>query len=271
MKNFDVPLHTTGQTVFLDDIPVPGGLLYAAVFSSPVAHGKIKQLDIEEAKTGKGVIAVLTYKDIPGENQIGGIIRDEHLLAEDEVCFIGEPLVIVVAESKALARQAFEKIKLKIDPLPAIINPRNAYAKGKLIHPPRTFALGDIDSAWARCDVIAQGRVDSGGQEHFYMEPQGAMAVPMENDGVLVYSSTQSPTGVQRITARVLGLPMHKIEVDVRRLGGAFGGKEDQATVWAAIAAFAAFTLKKPVKLVLSRREDMMMTGKRHPYSSDYK
>lgn len=271
MKNFDVPLHTTGQSVFLDDIPLPEGLLYASVFPSPMAHGKIKRLEVEKAKTSKGVIDIFTYKDIPGENQIGGIIQDEHLLAENKVSFIGEPLAIVIAGSKALAKKAFKKIELKIDSLPVIIDPRQAYARGKVIQPPRTFALGDVDSAWEKCDVIAAGRVDSGGQEHFYMEPQGAMAVPVESDGIKIYSSTQSPTGVQRIAARVLDLPMHKVEVDVRRLGGAFGGKEDQATLWACLAALAAFKLKKPVKLVLNRREDMMMTGKRHPYSSDFK
>jgi xanthine dehydrogenase large subunit len=271
MKNFDVPLHTTGRSVFLDDILLPEGLLYAAVFPSPLAHGKIKRLEVEKAKTGKGIIDIFTYKDIPGKNQVGGIIQDEPLLAEDEVSFIGEPLAIVIAESKALAKQAFKKIGIKIDPLPVIIDPREAYAKGKLIQPPRTFALGDVDSAWEQCDVIAAGRVDSGGQEHFYMEPQGAMAVPVEGGGMKIYSSTQSPTGVQRAAAGVLGVPMHKVEVDVRRLGGAFGGKEDQASPWACMAALAAFKLEKPVKLVLSRREDMMMTGKRHPYSSDFK
>ena len=271
MKNVDVPLHTTGQSVFLDDIPLPEGLVYAAVFPSPSAHGKIKRLEVEQAKTSKGVIDILTSGDIPGENQIGGIIQDESLLAEAEVHFIGEPLALVIAESKALAKQAFKKIEVKIDPLPVVIDPRESFAKGKLIQPPRTFALGDVDRAWEQCDVIVADRVDSGGQEHFYMEPQGAMAVPVEGGGVKIYSSTQSPTGVQRIAARVLGLAMHRVEVDVRRLGGAFGGKEDQATPWACLAALAAYKLKKPVKLVLNRHEDMMMTGKRHPYSSDFK
>jgi len=271
MKNFDIPLHTTGQSVFLDDMPIPGDLLYAAVFPSPAAHGKIKKLDVEKAKTNKGVIDILTFKNIPGENQVGGIIQDESLLAEDKVHFIGEPIAVVVAESKALARRAFKDIKLEIDPLPVIIDPREAYKKGNLITPPWTFALGDVNSAWENCDAIVEGRVDSGGQEHFYMEPQAAMAVPIENQAIKIYSSTQGPTAVQRIAARVLGLPMHKIEVDVRRIGGGFGGKEDQATVWACLAALAAFTLQKPVKLILDRREDMMMTGKRHPYSSDFK
>lgn len=271
MKNFDIPLHTKGRSVFLDDIPVPGELLYAAVFPSPVAHGKIKKLEIEKARAGKGVIDVLTFKNIPGRNQVGGIIQDETLLADGEVHFIGEPIALVVAESSVFARRAAGDIAIEIDSLPVIIDPREAYEKGKLIAPPRTFALGDVDGAWEQSDIVVEGRVDSGGQEHFYMEPQAAMAVPVENGCIKIYSSTQSPTGVQRIAARVLGLPMHKVEVDVRRIGGGFGGKEDQATVWACLAALAAFTLQKPVKLTLNRREDMIMTGKRHPYSSDFK
>jgi xanthine dehydrogenase large subunit len=271
MKNVDVHLHTTGQSVFVDDIPLPDRLVHAAVFPSPMAHGKIRRLEVEAARSQQGVIDIFTSADIPGQNQIGGIIQDESLLAEQEVHFPGEPLALVVAESKTLAKQAFKKIGLKIDPLPVIIDPRESFARGKVIQPPRTFALGDVDNSWEQCDVIVADRVDTGGQEHFYMESQGAVAVPVEGDKITIYSSTQSPTGVQRIAARVLGLAMHQVEVEVRRLGGAFGGKEDQATAWACLAALAAFKLKRPVKLVLNRHEDMVMTGKRHPYSSDFK
>ena len=271
MKNFDIPLHTRGESVFLDDIPTLEGLLYAAVFPSPLAHGKIKQLNVEQARRSPGVIAVFTAADIPGQNQVGGIIQDETLLAAEHVTYIGEPVALVIAETKDQAKKAFKDILLELDPLPAVIDPRESYAKGTLITPPRTFALGDVANAWGQCDLIVEGQVDSGGQEHFYMETQSALAVPVENSCIKLYSSTQSPTSVQRIAARVLGLPMHKVEVDVRRLGGGFGGKEDQATTWACMAALAAFILKKPVKIVLDRREDMMMTGKRHPYSSDFK
>jgi xanthine dehydrogenase large subunit len=198
MKNVDIILHTKGESVFLDDIQPPGGLLYAAVFSSPKAHGKIKWLDLEKAKTAKDVIDIFTYKSIPGENQVGGIIRDEPLLAREEVSFTGEPIAVVVARSKGAAKRAFKDIKLEIEPLPVITDPREAHAKGKLVAPARTFALGDVDSAWAQCDVTVEGYVDSGGQEHFYMEPQAAMAVPLENGSIKVYSSTQSPTVVQR-------------------------------------------------------------------------
>ncbi|MCP5050870.1 MAG: molybdopterin-dependent oxidoreductase, partial [bacterium] len=267
----DMRLHVRGESVFVDDIRSPEGLLYAAVFSSPVAHGKIKRLDVEKARACPGVVDILTHRHIPGENQIGGIIPDEHLLGSDEVSFIGEPIAVVVAETKLQAKRAFKEILLEIEPLPVIIDPRESFKKGNLIIPPRTFGLGDVDGAWGQCDIVVSGRVDSGGQEHFYMETQGALAVPVENGNFKVYSSTQAPTATQRIIARVLGLPMHKVEVDVRRLGGGFGGKEDQATPWAVMAALAAFVLERPVKLVLNRHEDMVMTGKRHPYSSDFK
>lgn len=271
MKNDDIPLHTTGRSVFLDDIPLPGGLAHAAVLSSPEAYGLIKRLDTHTALSSEGVLAVFTHKDIPGENQIGSIIRDETLLADEHVAFMGEPVAVVVAETKSLAKKALKNIQLEIEPLPVLTDPRKAFEKGNIIRQPRTFALGNTHNAWEQCDIVAEGRVDSGGQEHFYMETQGSMAVPVEGGGLKLYSSTQGPTAVQRIAARVLGLPMHKIEVDVRRLGGGFGGKEDQATAWACLAALAAFKLDRPVKLILDRHEDMMMTGKRHPYSSDFK
>lgn len=269
--NTDVPMHTRGESIFLDDIPVPRGVVYAAVLMSPVAHGEIKKLEIADAAQSPGVVAIYTAQDIPGENQVGGIIQDEALLADGHTLFIGEPLALVIAETKTLAKKTFSKIKVEIDPLPVITDPREAFKQGRLIIPPRTFFLGDIALAWKECDVIVEGEVESGGQEHFYMETQGALAIPLENSAIKVYSSTQSPTTVQRAVARVLGLAMHEVEIETRRLGGGFGGKEDQATAWAALAALAAFKLKRPVKLVLDRREDMIMTGKRHPYSSDFK
>ena len=135
----------------------------------------------------------------------------------------------------------------------------------------RTFKLGDVANAWNQCAHIVEGRADTNGQEHLYIETQGAYAVPQENDGIKLYSSTQGPTAVQRAVARSSGLLMHQIDVDVTRLGGGFGGKEDQANMWAALCALAAHVLKRPVKYALNRIEDMAMTGKRHPYSSDFK
>ncbi|MGA8263369.1 MAG: molybdopterin cofactor-binding domain-containing protein [Ignavibacteriaceae bacterium] len=271
MKNYDSEKHVKGESQFVDDINPPRGILYGYVFYSTVAHGKIRKLDISKALAVEGIKGVLTANDIPGENQIGGIIQDEELLASGEVHFIGEPIALVVAVDQITAHKGAKAIVCEFEKLPVITDPREAAEKGELIIPPKVFALGDVDSTWAKCDVIVEGNTESGGQEHLYLETQGAFAYPVEDGGVKVISSTQGPTAVQRVTARILGLPMHKVEVDVLRLGGGFGGKEDQASPWGALAALASFKLNNPVKLILPRQEDMRMTGKRHPYSSDFK
>ena len=271
MKNYDMIQHVRGESQFIDDINIPNGTLFASVFYSPVAHGIIKKIDFKYARSMSGVIDIITYKDIPGENQIGGIVPDEPLLAEQEVHFIGMPVAIVVAESQFIAREAVRNIKIEIEPLHIITDPREAFEKGELIIPPRIFSTGDIENAWKDCDLIIEGSCESGGQEHLYLETQGAFAFTVEGGGVKIISSTQGPTAVQRATSKVLRIPMNKIEVEVLRLGGGFGGKEDQATPWAAMAALAAMKLNRPVKLILPRHDDMVMTGKRNPYSSDFK
>jgi xanthine dehydrogenase large subunit len=181
------------------------------------------------------------------------------------------PIALVVATSEEEARAAAKKIKVEIDPLPVITDPREAKEKNELIIPPRTFQLGDPGTSWAQCDHVFEGRTETNGQEHLYIETQGAYALPLENGAIRIYSSTQGPTAVQRTAARVLALPMNKVEVDTTRLGGGFGGKEDQATIWGVLCALASYHLNKPVKYCLHRMEDMRMTGKRHPYSSDFK
>ncbi len=267
----DRGIHVRGESIYLDDIPLQNGTFHAAVFDSPLAHGKIISLDASEAAKMNGVVRILTYKDIPGENQIGGIIPDEELLASSHVHFCGMPIALVVAETDEAARAAVKKIKVEIEPLAVITNPREAKEKGELIIPPRTFKLGDIENAWQQCEYIFEDSTETNGQEHLYIETQGAYSLPTESNGIKIYSSTQGPTAVQRTAARVLGIPMHRIEVDTTRLGGGFGGKEDQATAWGVLCALATYHLKRPVKYSLHRMEDMRMTGKRHPYSSDFK
>lgn len=271
MNNIDAIGHVTGKSIYLDDLPLRKGTLYALAVDAPSAHAKIRSVDYSQAEAVEGVVRILTWKDIPGENQIGGILPDEPLFAVDEIHFWGMPLALILAESEFIARQARKKIVFDFEELPVITDPREARKAGKLIIPPRTFKLGEPGAVWDQCDYIFEGRADSNGQEHLYIETQGAYAIPVEGGGVQVSSSTQGPTAVQKTIARVLGIGMHKVEVDVTRLGGGFGGKEDQATVWAVFVALAAFVLKRPVKYSVHRMDDMRMTGKRHPYSSDYK
>ena len=271
MKNVDSAFHVTGRSIYLDDIVVQQGTLYALPYDAPSAHAHVKKLDLSKALAVPGVVRILTYKDVPGENQIGGIIPDEPLFVEDEIHFWGMPVALIIATSEDVARQARKLITIELEELPVITDPREAREKGELIIPPRRFQLGDAKKAWAECAHVFEGRADTNGQEHLYIETQGAYAYPTEHGSVRISSSTQGPTAVQKTVARVLGVPMHKVEVDVTRLGGGFGGKEDQASAWAALVAMAAFVLKKPVKFSMHRMDDMRMTGKRHPYSSDFK
>jgi xanthine dehydrogenase large subunit len=180
-------------------------------------------------------------------------------------------VALIIAEDMAYAKKARNKAKIEYEDLPVITDAREAAEKGHFIMPPKVFESGNIESEWAKCEHVFEGTVNSGGQEHLYLETQGAIAIPGEGEKLKIISSTQSPTGVQRIAARVLGMAMHQIEVDVLRLGGGFGGKEDQATHWGVLAALGARKTGRPVKLVLSRLDDIKLTGKRHPYSSDYK
>ncbi|RYY13296.1 MAG: xanthine dehydrogenase, partial [Cytophagaceae bacterium] len=271
MNHLDPQRHVRGESQYLDDVPVQQGTLYAAVYESPLAHGVLHSLDLSAAQKAPGVVRILTAQDIPGRNQIGGIVPDEPLLAEGHVHFRGQPVALVLARTEAQAHAALKLIKADITPLPILTDPRQAAAQGELIVPPRTFRIGDSAGAFASCAHVLEGVAESGGQEHLYIETQGAYAFPTELGGVKIISSTQGPTAVQRHCAVVLGIGMHQIEVDVTRLGGGFGGKEDQATPWGCLAALGAFVAKKPVKLVLDRMADMRMTGKRHPYSSDFK
>ncbi len=264
-------LHVRGESRYVDDLPEPEGLLHGALFHSPVAHGRLLGLDTSRALAAPGVHGIFTASDIPGENQIGPIVRDEPLLADGEVHHVGQPIAFVVADTVARARAAAALVEARIEEQPGIFDPREAQAAGALIIPSRTIEIGEVDEAWSRCTTIVEGRVDSAGQEHLYLETQASMSEPLEGGRLRIHAGTQGPTAVQRAGSGVLGLPMSAIEVEVQRLGGAFGGKEDQATPWAIMCALATHALRRPVKYSLDRSEDMVVTGKRHPYSSDYR
>lgn len=270
-KNIDSYTHLRGESMYVDDVNMRQGTFHGVVFISPKAHGIIKKVDYSKAEALEGVERIFTYKDVPGENQIGGIFPDEPLFAETEVHFQGMPIALIIATSEFIAREARRLIEIEIEELPVITTAKEAKDKGAIIGSPRSFNLGNIDEAFSQCDYVFKGETFSNGQEHLYIESQGAYAEPMENGHFRIISSTQGPTAVQKTVASVLGLPMHKVEIDVARLGGGFGGKEDQATPWAVMAALAAYHLKQSVKVILNRHDDLMMTGKRHPYESTFK
>ena len=271
MKRIDATYHVRGEAEFVDDLSLPAEILYAAVLASPVAHGKIFALDTEKALALEGIVAIFTAADIPESARWGTIIADCPILAKYEVQYVGQPIAIVVGKTRAIAQKATKLIHLNIEELPVIVDPREAFSQGQIIGTPRTFVLGDVDNTWEKCDLIVEGNCEIGGQEHLYLETQRSRVIPLEGNNLRVYSATQNPHLTQKTIAQMLGLPCHAVEVDVKRLGGGFGGKEEQATHWAALTALAAWHTRKPVELVLSRSDDLTMTGKRHPYSSDFK
>ncbi len=271
MPMMEKELHSSGRSRFTEDQALPGDVLHAFPVTSRMAHARIVSRDFSRALELPGVEAVIAASDIPGVNNIGNVEAEEVLLAEEKVCYVGQPVAIVVASSPSVARQAAALCRIDCQPLPAVFDAREADRLNLHLAPPHSFSLGDVDGSWERCDIVVTGSTETGAQEHVYLETQAAIALPLENDRLQVYSATQSPGMVQRIIARVLGCAMHELEVDVTRLGGGFGGKEEQATPWAVMAALAARRLQRPVKIRLERGEDMRLTGKRHPYSADFR
>lgn len=271
MSRSEQALHALGRSRFVDDIPAPPGTLHAAVFCSPLAHARVLGLDTTAALRVEGVVGVFTAQDIPGANLIGIVADDEPLLAEDAVHYAGQPLGLVLARDPKQARHGVAAIRLDTEPLPVLVDPRRAREEGRLFAPVRTLSCGDVEAAWPHCAHQTSGRVACGGQEQLYLETQSSLAIPRDDGSLLIHSSTQNPSGVQAAVSRVLGLPMHRVEVDVGRVGGGFGGKESQAFAWAALAALGARLSGQAVKLVLRRGEDMRMTGKRHPYEADFR
>nr|VFK16426.1 MAG: Molybdopterin-binding domain of aldehyde dehydrogenase [Candidatus Kentron sp. LPFa]VFK31455.1 MAG: Molybdopterin-binding domain of aldehyde dehydrogenase [Candidatus Kentron sp. LPFa] len=229
MKNIDSILHVRGESLFVDDVPAPEGLLHAAVFSSPMVSGKITRLNVAPAMEIEGIHDVFTDGDIPANNQIGNTIQDQPLLADGKVRHIGQPIALVVGEDAEVVRMAASAIEIEFEEWPGVFDAREAYAQGQLIVPPGIVSMGEIEDAWQKCDVIVEGQVESG-QEHLYLETHGAFAYPTEMGGVKVVTATQAPRAVQKVVANVLGLASHHVEVDVLRLGGGFGGKEVQAS-----------------------------------------
>ncbi len=263
-------LHVTGDARYTDDIPMPADTLHVALGLSPVAHGRVRSLDLSAVRAAPGVLAVLTADDIPGDNNYGPIKKDDPIFATGLVEFAGQPLFAVVAASQLAARRAAKLGKADIEPLPAILDIRDAIRQQSFVLPTVSLERGDPDSAIKAAPHRLSGSFSHGGQEHFYLEGQVAAALPQEDGGVLVYSSTQHPSEVQHLVAHALKLQAHQVSVQCRRLGGGFGGKESQPALFAAVAAIAALKLKRPVKLRIDRDVDMGLTGKRHDFISEW-
>jgi len=265
-------LHVTGGATFTDDMPELAGTLYAAIIKSPVAHGELigDGIDREAILKAHGVVAVYTAKDIPGENNCGPIVHDDPFLAVGKVEFLGQAVAVVVAREMLYAREAAHNAKVLVKELKPILTIDEAMAAQSFVMPAKGITRGNASEAIANAPRKVKGSTETGQQEQFYMEGQITYAVPREDGQLTLYCSTQHPDGNQREAASALNLSTNDVEVICRRMGGGFGGKEGNASIFSQSAALAAFKLQKPVKLRVNRDDDMMITGKRHDFRIDY-
>ena len=270
LRHESAHLHVSGEARYADDVPLPAGTLHAAFGLATVAHGRIRSIDLDEVRASPGVVAAITAADLPGENNCGPAAHDDPILAASEVMFAGQPIFAVAARSHDEARRAARRARVDIEPLPALLGIREALAAGSFVSPTRTLVRGDPAARLAAAPHRLQGTVTLGGQDHFYLEGQVAVALPQEDGTLHVISSTQHPTEVQHHVAHAIGRRVNDVTVTCRRMGGGFGGKESRASIVACAAAVLAVRTGRPVKLRLDRDDDMTVTGKRHEFVGDY-
>ena len=264
-------LHVTGAARYVDDIPTPTGTLHLAFGTSAVAAGQLTGMDLASVRAAPGVIAVLTAQDLPFDNDVSPSNHDEPLLATDAVHYTGQPLFLVIASSHLAARHAARLGQIDITPSAPLLSIDAALAANSRFEDgPRIYTKGDPDAALKTAPLTLTGTLHIGGQEHFYLEGQAALALPLEAGDMLIHSSTQHPTEIQHKVAEALGTPMHAVRVETRRMGGGFGGKESQGNALAVACAIAAAKTGKPCKMRYDRDDDMIITGKRHDFRIDY-
>ena len=262
--------HVAGTAQYVDDLPEPPGLLHVYIAMSERAHARIASMDLAAVRAAPGVACVLTAADIPGTNDVAPVAGDDPLFADGLVEYVGQSLFAVAADSLEAAWAAARRAVVAYDDLPPVLTIAAARQADLAIEPPQTMTLGDAAAALDAAPRRARGRLVIGGQDHFYLEGQVCLVLPGEDGDVHVYSSTQNPSEVQHIVAQVLGVPSHSVTVELRRMGGAFGGKETQPALFASAAALVAARTGRPAKLRLDRDDDMMLTGKRHDFEIDY-
>lgn len=259
--------HVSGSAQYVDDIPELYGTLHLAVGKSPVAKGQLIGLNLDGVKRHSGVVDVVTIEDMPAETDIGPVFKGDPILAGPSIEYAGQPVFIVAAESFMQAKKAVKQAEIQVDADP---NPTLTIAQslqtGERVRPDHSMQKGDVEQGLKEAAHTLTNEFYCAGQEHFYLEGQVSLAIPTDDGGVEIMTSSQHPSEVQKLVAEVLGIAMHKVCVKVRRMGGAFGGKETQAAPWACMAAVMAVRNKRPVKLRLDRQDDMLMTGKRHDF-----
>ncbi|MSP16960.1 MAG: xanthine dehydrogenase molybdopterin binding subunit [Myxococcales bacterium] len=262
--------HVAGTSEFIDDRARLAGELEVVVLFSPHAHARIKSIRTEQALAIPGVVAVYCAKDF-AHNLWGSIIKDQPLLAEQEVQFVGEAVAIIAAETREAAYRGREAVAVEYEVLPAILSIDEARAARSFIGARRTIERGDATAAFASAPHTLAGQLVLRGADHFYLESQASIVYPHEDGQLEVHSSSQHPTETQHVVAHGLGLPDHDVVCVVKRMGGGFGGKESQAAPFAAYAALVAHRLRRPARIVLNKDDDMIMTGKRNPFQNHYR
>ena len=263
--------HTTGEALYIDDIPEPRGTLHLVPGYANAVCGQLRSVDLSAVESAANVVAVLRADDVPGTLDISPThAGDDPLLAKDRIRFFGEPIFAVVARSYQDARRASRLAKIDIDSEDPILTIEDALNTQSFVSDSKQMQRNDWQAAIEQAPHRLHGTTVSGSQDHFYLEGQVSLAIPQEDGGVHIYASTQHPSEIQHAAAQVLGLPDHTVTVEVRRMGGGFGGKETQAAQWAVLAALAAAKTGQPVKCRLDRDLDMIMTGKRHDFHSQW-
>jgi len=262
--------HVSGTAIYVDDIRVPEDTLVVLIGQSPHAHARITAVDLSAVAAADGVVAVLTHADIPGRNDCSPVYGDDPILAEDVVSYVGQAVFAIVADNMRAARDALALAQIDYDPLPAVLTIDDAMRTRSWLGPSVTMESGTPDDALASAPLRLSGRIEIGGQEHFYLEGQAALAVPGEDGDMVLQCSSQHPSEIQHKVASCLGMPNHAVTVETRRMGGAFGGKESQGNLPALLAALAARHCGRPAKTVYDRDDDFMLTGKRHDFRIDY-
>ena len=263
--------HVRGAAAYIDDLPEPAGTVHVAPGAAAAARGAIRSIDLDAVRAFPGVLAVLTAADIPGANDCSPAFGDDPILAAGEILFHGQVVFAVVAETRDAARRAARSARIEVDSVAPRVTVDDGLADGAEVLTPYEFRRGEPASAIAAASHRLEGRVRIGGQDHFYLEGQAALAIPGEDDEMRVLSSTQHPSEVQNLVAHMLGVPGAAVVCECRRMGGAFGGKESQAAQWACLAALGAHVTGRPAKVRLDRDDDMTMTGKRHDFRVDWR
>jgi xanthine dehydrogenase large subunit len=263
--------HVTGESLFIDDMPPASGEVLVDFVGSPIAHGRVRRIELDAARSVPGIVGVFTHRDVPCHNAYGPVVRDDRVLADETARYAGEPIVLLVGENREALDAAKKLVTIDVEPLEPILSIAAARAAESFLGPQRVIACGDADAALKAAEQNLEGTLSIAGQEQFYFETQSAIAYPEERGGLTVYSSTQHPSEVQAAVAEVCGLPYHRVTCICRRMGGGFGGKETQAAHVAAMAAMAAILTKGPARAVLNRDDDMAITGKRHRFQSHYR